>query len=478
QPPLEEPPELPEPVLAVEPAPAAEPLPAPPAPSPTEVAATGSMPASANEPGSTQEPDPFSTTFRPATVSQAAVEQTEPSSGAEPASRTTTELPPAMSPEKENFLTLGGLFYQRIDVLGSRLGATTSARPSLPALVNLYMDAKPSDSLRGFVVGRLVYDPLNAAGAGPQAVLDQLWFRFDIASRVFITAGRQQSKWGSSLIWNPTDFLQAPNQQPLEGIDLRLGVDMLKVNIPWEAMASNLTLLVTADLNGPGEDKLRYGAAGRADIALGNFGELGLIASFLQNRRPRYGLDWSMGLGPLDLNAELSLVRDSDVRLWQRNDGGFSERKLDGPALLASAGVATQFRLADVFRVCVRVEGFYNPLGYTELAFLTWLQSTGDYRPLFFGRYYGMGQVSISRRSMYAPTLSFTGLANISDRSVSGRVDFSMAPTTAVRVFAFVEAPFGERGGEFRFQPDLSVAELPVEGLGLLRAGINVRMRI
>ncbi|MFY0524861.1 hypothetical protein ACN28I_17490 [Archangium gephyra] len=126
----------------------------------------------------------------------------------------------------------------------------------------------------------------------------------------------------------------------------------------------------------------------------------------------------------------------------------------------------------------MRLEGFYNPLGYTDRAFLTWLQSTGDYRPLFFGRYYGMGQISISRRSMYAPTLNFTGLANISDRSVTGRVDFSMAPTTAVRVFVFVEAPFGERGGEFRFQPDLSVAELPVEGLGLLRAGINVRMRI
>ncbi|MFY0524860.1 hypothetical protein ACN28I_17485 [Archangium gephyra] len=279
QPPLEEPPELPAPVLAAaEPAPAEEPPPAP-APSPTEVAANSPTSAAGNEPGATEEPDPFSTAFRPVTVSQAAVEQTgptdEPSAGpaSEPASRTTTELPPAMSAEKENFLTLGGLFYQRIDVLGSRLGGTTSARPSLPALVNLYMDAKPSESLRGFVVGRLVYDPLNAAGAGPQAVLDQLWFRFDIASRVFITAGRQQIKWGSSLIWNPTDFLQSPNQQPLEGIDLRLGVDMLKVNIPWEAMASNLTLLVTADLNGPGEDKLRYGAAGRADIALGNFGE-------------------------------------------------------------------------------------------------------------------------------------------------------------------------------------------------------------
>ena len=128
---------------------------------------------------------------------------------------------------------------------------------------------------------------------------------------------------------------------------------MLKVTIPFESIASNLTLLTTADLNGPAEDKLRYGgpcaptwrSAGRVSS---------LMATFTQHRRPRYGLDWSMGVGPLDLNAELALVRDTDVSLWDRTAVGFTERDFGGPKLLASGGVSTQFRIADLYRCTVR----------------------------------------------------------------------------------------------------------------------------
>jgi hypothetical protein len=224
---------------------------------------------------------------------------------------------------------------------------------------------------------------------------------------------------------------------------------------------------------------LRYGGSVRADVALGRTGELSLMATFTQHRRPRYGLDWSMGVGPLDLNAEVALVRDTDVKLWDRTAVGFTERDFGGPKLLASGGVSTQFRLADLYRCTLRFEGFYNSLGYDDRDYLTWLHSTGDYRGLFFGRYYGMAQATIARRSSLYPTIMFTNVANVLDRSLLSRVDFSLLVTPSARIFLYAEVPLGQRDSEFLYQPDTSVVETaPPTELGLFRAGINIRMRM
>ncbi|HEX5751035.1 MAG TPA: hypothetical protein VFZ09_32715 [Archangium sp.] len=427
--------------------------------------------------------------LRPAAVESSEPEsESESESGAGPESapaepRTLASAPTASETAREaeslqrTTLAMGGRILQQGYVSGSRLGPDTRMRPSIPALVDLYLDATPGSSFRGFVVGRLVYDPLDQGLSGPRVILDQLWLRFDVASRVFFTLGRQQIKWGSSRIWNPTDFLQRPNPQPLEAFDLRTGVDMLKVNIPFEPLSSNLSLFATADLNGPAGDPLRYGGAVRAEVAVGT-SEFAASAAFLQGRRPRFGLDWSMGAGPFDLNAELALVQDTTVGLWQRTADGFEPREFGGPKLLASAGVNTQLRFADVYRLGLRLEGFYNSLGYEDRSYLTWLIAQDDYQPLFFGRYYAMGQLSFTRRSIYVPTLNFTVLSNVLDRSFYGRVDFMVVPITELKVFAFVEAPFGQRGTEFRFVPDPAIAPLPATGLSLFRVGFSVQMRM
>ncbi|PTL79253.1 hypothetical protein DAT35_34160 [Vitiosangium sp. GDMCC 1.1324] len=393
----------------------------------------------------------------------------------------TDAAPPRSEEESQprDLLTLGGLYYQRAELSGALApeDTRTSLHPSVPSLVDLSLDIKPSESMSGFVKGRLLYDPLDKVLSSPSVQLDQFWFQFGIARRVFVSLGRQQIKWGSARVWNPTDFLRQPNPQPLDAFDLRTGVDMLKVGIPWEEMTSNLWFIATADLNGTGEDKLRYGGAVRAETAIGG-SELAATAVFQQGRRPRYGLDWGIGLGPLELYAEAALVRDSDVKHWKRTAEGFAEDPLQGPSVLASGGITGTFRVADVFRSVLRLEGFYNPLGYDDRGMLTWLQSTGDYRPLYFGRYYGMAQVSLARRSQYEPTVMATALMNVEDRTALGRVDFSMYALRDVIVRCFVEMPFGERGGEFRFEPDPSVADLPASGLALFRAGFSVRIRL
>ena len=128
---------------------------------------------------------------------------------------------------------------------------------NVPLLVDVYLDARPTDRLRAFVLGRLAYDPLlssttvvtgvptTATGfqpvSNPAVYLDQAWLAFDIARTVFVTAGRQHVKWGTGQYFNPDDFLASQPRNPLAVFDARLGVTMLRAQIPWERTGLNFT---------------------------------------------------------------------------------------------------------------------------------------------------------------------------------------------------------------------------------------------
>lgn len=101
-----------------------------------------------------------------------------------------------------------------------------------PLLLDAYLDGRPNDWLRAFVLGRLQYDPTRPAGdtsqnaatgtqatpapgsasligltpqarSNPSVSLDQLWLRFDIARAVYLTVGRQKVRWASPASGTP-----------------------------------------------------------------------------------------------------------------------------------------------------------------------------------------------------------------------------------------------------------------------------------
>ena len=162
---------------------------------------------------------------------------------------------------------------------------------SAPSLVDAYFDARPNDRVRGFVLGRLFFDPTlptvatpisssggtggmmsSSAGGtggmmgsssgsvssatqsanpaslglsgvsntrGPSSLLDQLWLRFDVARTVFVTVGRQHVKWGTGRFWTPTDFLHPQHRNPVAVFDARPGFTMVKLHLPWEERGWN-----------------------------------------------------------------------------------------------------------------------------------------------------------------------------------------------------------------------------------------------
>ncbi|HZH02909.1 MAG TPA: hypothetical protein VEY30_03930 [Myxococcaceae bacterium] len=379
------------------------------------------------------------------------------------------------NPFGQQVLTLGGTFFQRAELNASRVRAGgTRYQPVFPALLDLVLDLNPSTHTRGYVVGRLTFDP--AVLSTPAGILDQLWFQFDLAQSAFVTFGRQRIKWGSSKIWNPTDFLQTPNRRPLDTFDLRTGVDMVKLHVPLEELAANFYAIGLLDLVDPATQEIDYTGALRAEWVLG-LSEMSLSAAFTERRRPRYGADISVGVGRFDLHGEFALTQDAVTALWRRSGDEYVLREKNGLKLQTSGGLTSDFRVADIYQLTLRLEGFYNGLGYTDAGDLAWLYSTGDYLPLYFGRTYAAIQVSLARRSNFFPSATFTTLSNVTDRSSLWRLDAGFTPVAEVAVRAFFEVPTGTAGGEFRFAPEGPLGTPPI-GSPLYRAGLNVTFRM
>lgn len=374
----------------------------------------------------------------------------------------------------EDPLKIGGLVYLRGDVAFSRLGKLKVENVTVPSLIDAYFDGRPTERLRAMVLARLTYDPalsqqpvaspVTGVAApvpdNPQVQLDQLWLKFDVERVAFVTVGRQHVKWGTGRVWNPTDFLTPVRTDPLSTFDTRLGTDMLKVAIPWEATSSNLTLVGLLDSQGPSDSPLEVGGAIRVETVL--FGaEVGLDAVFRQHHRPEYGFSLSSGLGPFDVTGEVALRREMDYALWRRVDGvastadygtQFEEYLPDGYSPLVSAGLSYLWKLDDERSLTFGAEGFYNPYGYQDAAILPWLMLQGDYLPFYAGRYYGAAYATFQINSLLrTSSVTLTGLSNLSDSSYGLRLDVATQVMTALNVEFFAAAPFGHEGGEFRF---------------------------
>jgi len=393
----------------------------------------------------------------------------------------------------EDPLKVGGLMYLRADAGLADLGRTWSVgglqvpRPelqgfALPALVDVYLDARPHEHVRGMVVGRLIHDPaLNPypaptvlggrpepAPPNPTVALDQLWLRFDIGGRLFVTLGRQHVKWGTGRFWSPTDFLSPLKRDILARFDTRLGTDMVRLQLPVLGTATNFYAIGLVNTQGPASQPLRFGAAARAEtVFLG--AEVGASAVAQQGRKPRYGLDVSMPLGLLDFTGELALRTDTDVPLWRTvaspsPDGPYSARFEPYPLQTvypqATLGLALHRSLDELHALSIGVEFFYNGAGYQGADVLPWLLLQDAYQPFYAASAYAGGFASYEWGDLDRKSLTLTTLANLADGSYLSRLDVGLRWFTVLELELFLAVPFGTRGGEFRFGLELPAQEL------------------
>ena len=412
---------------------------------------------------------------------------------------------------KEDWLKIGGQFYERAYGsygLHQRLDA---ARVSVPTLVDVYLDARPTDRLRAQVTGRMQYDPflgtsssifstptagtVTPAPANPSIGLDQAWLAFDLGHAVFITAGRQHVKWGTAHFFSPTDFLASRYRDPLSVVDTRLGVTMVKASIPWEAAGWNFYAVAvfeptqqpatglgsagssgstqatgnTPATNGAGTTLGDIGGAVRAEATFGQT-VVGIDGLAQKGRKARAGLDLTTPLGPyLDLYGEASIRSGSDVQLYHQVAhpnplAGLAGRfvKVDPahPPLGVAAGITSDLALANNRSLNLGLEYFYNSAGYSDAHIYPWLLFTGTFQPFYTGQHYGAFSATLSDTEAKS-TYVLSNIGNLSDASFIVRGDYLVTVLSYLQFSAFAGVHYGTPGGEFRLQVNVAQADVP-----------------
>ncbi len=409
--------------------------------------------------------------------------------------------------QKEDWLKIGGQLQLRLAASAYEHTAARDWPLTSPNLLDAYLDTRPNDRVRGFVLGRLSYDPTAPTAGGertavpgqggtstlafgttpttanPGAVLDQLWINFDLYHRAFVTAGRQHVKWGVGRYWNPTDYLHPVKRNPLATFDVRTGTTMVKVHVPWEKRGWNFYGFgIFEDLAGdtirPPSTLGRLGAGARAEVVLGS-AELGLDAVAQDGHHPRYGADLSAGVGDFDLYAEAAFRSGGDTPRWRQTGSGqpaifppslqgWERDETDKLTPQLVAGGTWSVKYSDEDSLTVGAEYFYNALGYDHADVYPYLitgapaltstippaatqQAPNAFQPFYLGKHYAAVNLYLPQPGRWNDTtLIFTVLGNLSDRSYVARLDASVLVLTYMTVEAFVAGHFGRKGGEFR----------------------------
>ncbi len=400
----------------------------------------------------------------------------------------------------EDPLKIGGEIYM-LGELGVRGKTDPFSELFGRSIVDVYFDARPNDHVRGMILGRILYLPTfgpfstpATPGADPASFkLDQLWLKFDLADRLFVTVGKQHVKWGTGRFWSPVDFLTPTRQSPLDSFDERLGTDMIRLHLPWEAANSNLYLVGLMDTEDLGAGVEALGGGVRAEVALA-FAEFAASAVAGRNRRPVFGLDVSSALGPLDVFAELAVRSQADVPLWEDRPEADPSAPLAehfqprprGYYAQVSAGLSFQHPLGEGTGLGLSAEGFYNGAGHDSARILPWLIQSGSYQPFYSGRYYGALSAQLTTSKVLSDSsLAVTVLGNVSDRSFLSRLDLRFQLLRDLSLEAYLAVPFGRAGGELRLVADApaqtvnGVELLPVQrALPLVQGGLGLRVKI
>ena len=430
--------------------------------------------------------------------------------------------------EREDWLDVGGQLQLRAQTFAVE-GAPPADWPfSSPNLLDLYLDARPNDRVRGFALGRMSYDPTAStaraapgtsfvgleapARDNPGVVLDQLWVKFDVGQRAFVTAGRQHVKWGVGRFWNPTDYLHPVKRDPLATFDVRTGTTLIRLHVPWERRGWNFYAVgVLEDLAGDGANPTsrlgRLGGGGRAELVLGP-AELGLDAVAQDGHHPRYGVDLSTGIGDFDLYAEAALRSGGDGPRWlAEGPGPFGWRREDPRRLTPQivAGGTWAWKYSDQDALTVGAEYFYNDLGYDDPGVYPFLlfgaprnvgtpqapvlvqQDPSAFRAFYLGKHYAAVNLLLPQPGRWNDTtLILSVLGNLSDRSYVARFDASVRVLTYLTVETFVAGHFGREGGEFRLTlpDDLAAVAGAITGSAapagapLVDVGVSLRVSL
>jgi hypothetical protein len=376
-------------------------------------------------------------------------------------------------------LKIGGMLYLRLDSQWQQGQPFSQWLLTSPNLIDLYVDVRPNDRVRAFILGRAQVNPLvpeavqatvYGQALATQVLLDQAWIRFDIERAVFVTVGKQQVTWGVGRFWNPTDFLHFRKRDPLSTFDQRQGEWMLKLHVPWEKAGWNFYALALFSGNEVVDQLGKVGGAVRAEVVLGSL-EVAAEVVVRSGTLPRLGLEATWAVWEIDFYGNASLGRGTPNGLpqwnmltppdWQATppNPGTYEGYQPGFAPQVTAGASWTWKYDDLHTLTVGAEYFYNSLGYADPAIYPWLIVNTQYDPFYVGRnQVGLYVLLPKPFKWYDTTFIFSTLANLTDSTFISRVDYSVLLLTYLRLEAYASVHYGMVGGAYRFAIDVPAA--------------------
>jgi hypothetical protein len=399
---------------------------------------------------------------------------------------TTTTTPSTLSPglatansailqDAEDALAIGGQLFLRLNGTVRETQTLSEAALTAPSILDAFADVRPNDRVRAYAQVRFTFDYTvedGETGAFGQELsnfdfqLAQAWTKFDLGRVAYVTAGRQRIRWGTGRFWNPTDFVNQEIRNSVDFFDQRVGVDLLKVHFPFEALGWNLYLISMFD----GVDVLEdTGLAARAEFVLGD-AELALSSSVKKDAPLRFGADASAGIWLFDVRGEAVVSRGLGRKLFKGDfDFGASPPLLpeevdpddDDWWFQGTVGAEASFKYTDTDSFAVGAEYFYNSAGYDDASLYPFLFLNNAYTPLYTGRHYAalyafaQGPFDFDELSLTVSTLG-----NLSDLSFISRFDVSYQLLQYVTCNAFVAGHWGSVG-EFKLGVDVD----PVPGI-------------
>jgi hypothetical protein len=366
-----------------------------------------------------------------------------------------------------------------------------------PNLLDVYLDARPVERLRGYAEFRVTYDPtlengraalpdlcddddpdvaqcratadaIARAFATPAAdtELTQLWIKTDVARQVFLTIGKQPIRWGAGHIWNPTDFVNRTKRDPLTTFDLRAGVSLVKVHVPFESAASSLYAIGILD---EARALGQVGGAARAEIGFSQ-AELTLSAAARRGQPLLLGGDLSFGLGPFDFIAEAAVAHGNHDPLPGDED------RDDDWIPQVTAGVSAQIDYGDEDSLVLGVEYFHNGDGVDDPARYAAAIAAGR-SPFDLPRHAAGAFLLVAAPGEWDDSAVFaTAIASLDDGSITARVQWTQRVVTWLDVIPYAGGYFGDRGDLFRPSGFDAATLQPTEQALTAEAGVWLQM--
>src|SRR3989339_227383 len=288
---------------------------------------------------------------------------------------------------------------------------------SMPHELNLYMDARKKNDIRGYIKGKYLADT-------KKFTLDEMKMMLNLSHKVFMTLGRQKIKWGAGKFWNPTDFMNINSRDPLSSEDSRSGVDLIKVHVP----IGNSNFYMLADLTDADTVK-KTKAAMRLEIPFSS-SEISISALYKEGEGQKLGVDASVGIGDFDVYAEYAEMDFSEVVL----------------------GFVYEIQYSDEDSLNLIGEYFFMERGETETPNYSALLFWGNYHPYHEARHYAMLGLNIPNPGKFNNlNLSIFNIMNIVDSSFITRLEAAITSYTDVVLSPFIGYHYGRNNGEFGF---------------------------